>query len=200
MNHRHHKGAHLRPTARIRRDATLYADASWGHRSGKGGWAVWIASDAGRIIRAGPCPAYCSDANDAELVAIFAGLHLIATHWPTYRTVLVRSDSQDALNRLRRPSPPRRPAMQPLAAKLEDLLGRFEDVQPFWVRGHQGTGTRPGYVNDKVDELSRQARFHAEVGKTKSLHPCGLHMHNTAHGAARCRERRGHPRAQEGRS
>lgn len=178
------------PEKRVR-DVTLYADASWGPRSGKGGWGVWATSDAGRIIRAGPCPPYCADSNDAELAAIFAGLHLVRTTWPDYRTVLVRSDSQDALNRLlKRPSPPRTPAMQPLALKIDAMHDRLEIV-PFWVRGHQSTGTRHGYVNDKVDQLSREARLLAE-GRTKprGAFTCGVHMHNTPDGAERCRKSR----------
>ena len=141
-------------------DVTLHADASFHHKSGAGGWAVWIKGAQGRIIEWGACPAYVNAHNDAELAAIFAGLHLTVTRWPGLRRVLVRSDSKDALRRVSlRPSPARSPATEGLARKIDALIEKHAlEIIPAWLRGHQTTDTRPAFINARVDALSRKAR------------------------------------------
>ena len=138
-------------------DATLYTDASFG--AGGGGWGAYAATNGHpRIIEAGKCPPECRDSNDAELFAIVAGLELIKERWPHVKSVLVRSDSQDAIRRVNNPGqhsrwPGMKPVAQRLAAVLHGLVGRTA-----WVKGQQGTRTRPGWVNHKVDALASEGR------------------------------------------
>lgn len=139
---------------------TVHADASFDPRTRRGGWAVWVKTEAGRIVRSGPCPAYVTNAHHAELAAIFAGIHLAVTHFPETTAVLVRSDCQPALrdvDNLGRPA--RHRVLSHLREKiLKTLAGRV--VRTSWVKGHDGAGTRPSWVNTACDRMAKEARLH----------------------------------------
>lgn len=125
-----------------------------------GGWAVWARSDLGRVIRSGACPDYCTDSNDAELAAIYAGLYLVTRNWPQVTAVLVRSDSQVALAYLEMSKPPRNAGARRLWRRIKDLLAQHPlRLRTRWVKGHAdpNAGTM-AYLNNQCDKLAKQAR------------------------------------------
>jgi ribonuclease HI len=147
--------------------ATVHADASWSRETMKGGWAIWVKSERERVIRAGPCPPYVKDNNEAELAAIFAGLHVLSTRswFSDVGLVYVRSDCTSALRWMDvAPSAARHPGGLLLYEKIKALRTAHPrcELDIGHVKGHQGRSTRPGYVNDRVDVLSREARHAAE--------------------------------------
>ena len=140
---------------------TCYTDASWSERDG-GAWAVWIRSDAGRIVRQGLCPPWVRDSTLAELSAIYAALYLSVRAWGgAVREVLVVSDSRDALRFAAEDTPPARGqrarALQRKIRELAEahgvvLLGR-------WVKAHQrGTADTAAYLNNECDRLAKRRR------------------------------------------
>ena len=138
---------------------TLYTDASW---SGDvGGWAVWLRSDHGRVIRHGPVPDYVRSSTSAELAAIFAGLHLAVTTWADTKTVLIRSDCKPALEMSTGDSTPQHRNI--CARRLVDRIRQVERhpirLIPRWVKAHQTGGAVEAFINNRVDELAVQARI-----------------------------------------
>src|SRR5438309_4046837 len=69
--------ASYRPISRERRRAERAA----GIPSHPGGWAVWVRSDLGRIVRNGPCPDFVHDSNSAELYAVYMAVKLTIETW-----------------------------------------------------------------------------------------------------------------------
>lgn len=135
-------------------DVTLYCDASWYAEESVGGWAVWVRSTYGRIVRAGVCPDYLTNSYEAEIAAIFAGLHLTTKAWPELKSILVRSDCTGALRALE--NPPRSPGGKRLHSKIVELRQEHGlKLIPAWVRGHQGGSRRDAWLNRKVDEMAK---------------------------------------------
>jgi ribonuclease HI len=122
---------------------------------------VWLRSDAGRIVRSGRCPPYVTDANSAELAAIYAGVFLCLREWPPVRGIRVRSDSQAALfdadpnARLAR-----RPATRQLQTKLRVLLAeRPVELSLSWVKGHQPADAGiAAWLNRNCDARAQKLR------------------------------------------
>jgi len=141
---------------------TLYCDASWATHKQLGGWAVWLRSDEGRIIENGPTPGYCTLSYEAELAAIFAGVHLATTRWPGTEAILVRSDCQQALDLISEKRPPK--DKHPGACRLVSKILEARNVAnvrliPRWVKGHQSGGKVDAWLNRRVDILSRRASY-----------------------------------------
>lgn len=135
---------------------TLYCDASFCSRTKTGGWAVWLRSDAGRIVRGGACPEYVAHAYEAELAAIFAGVHLALTQWPQTTAVLVRSDCRAALDIMRQQQRVKHPGARTLAGKIQALRTKKRTrLIPRWVKGHQHGEAVDAWLNRKVDALAR---------------------------------------------
>lgn len=134
---------------------TLYCDASFDSRTRTGGWGVWLRSDEGRIIKAGPCPPYLRFSYEAELSAIFAGLWLACNTWEKTEAVLVRSDAQDALRIIVGRQNAKHRAAKRLFFKIKDLC-RDKNVKiiPRWVKGHQAGSNTDAWLNRRVDELA----------------------------------------------
>lgn len=132
---------------------TLYCDASWNSSKNVGGWAVWLRSSHGRIVRSGECPDYCDSSTVAELAAIFAGLHIATESWADTSKVLVRSDCTGALSAIR--NKPRVASMVRLHRKISQLkvLSGIA-IEDRWVKGHQFSGEVEAYVNNRVDRLA----------------------------------------------
>lgn len=135
---------------------TVHADASYGPQGG--GWAVWVRTKAGRVVRSGVCPGYIKHSGHAELSAIFAGIHVAVTCFPKCLGVLVRSDCQEALRHLeRRTEKSRDPAVQRLRDKVVEALGtRWLRIK--WVKGHGRGEKTDSYVNNTCDRMARKAR------------------------------------------
>src|SRR5688572_30666413 len=102
---------------------TCYTDASWAKKSG-GGWAVWLRSSEGRVVRQGPCPPYVKDSLEAELSAIYAGVFLAVRTWgSSVAGVLVCSDCQSALELLESGRLPKhKPGAQRLLQRVRALV------------------------------------------------------------------------------
>jgi ribonuclease HI len=45
---------------------------------------------------------------------------------------------------------------------LTEAKARDLKVIVKWVKGHQGTGTTPGYLNTQVDRMAREGRISRE--------------------------------------
>jgi len=154
---------------------TIYTDASFGAQGG--GWAVWIKSARGRLVKRGRCPDYVSCSTSAELAAIFAGVHLACRAWPgEVQGILLRSDSQAALH-LAEPTVrlSGNPAIRVLQQKLRGVVAEHDlTLDCRWVRGHQSrrSGTS-AFLNHACDAQAKKARTVAvrrprKDGKTRS--------------------------------
>lgn len=145
---------------------TCYTDASFRPKYGAG-WAVWLRSDAGRIVRSGPCPSYVSNASHAEMAAIFAGVYLAIRIWGSrVRGIQIRSDSLEALGWA---DPESAISKQAPAARLQQRLREVlrehgVTVERRWVKGHRGCVDVAAYLNTQCDKLSKKAR--------KAQEPC----------------------------
>lgn len=137
---------------------TLYCDASFCPQTHAGGWGVWLRSNRGRVVRSGITPHYVIDANEAELAAIYAGVFLAVRHWPETEAILVRSDSRTALSRMDDYRKARREGAKKLAEKIRELQKKH-DVRLIsrWVKGHRSGSAVDVYLNNRVDEMAREA-------------------------------------------
>jgi len=140
---------------------TCYTDASFSAQDGAG-WAIWLRSDLGRVVRRGRCPDYVRDSTAAELAAIFAAVYVACLTWPSsVRGVLVRSDCQGALalaDPAARLSKDRH--LRRLQDKLRSLLSeRRIALRCAWVKGHQKTSQSvSAYLNNRCDVLANEVR------------------------------------------
>lgn len=135
---------------------TVHADASF--KDGRGSWAAWVKTSAGRVVRSGACPEYVRNSGHAELAAVFAGIHLAVSAFPHTTAILVRSDCRAALHNLaHRASPSSDPAVQRLRERIRTALGD-RHVRIKWVKGHRGGDTVESWVNNACDRLAREAR------------------------------------------
>lgn len=137
-------------------NATVYVDASFGRDPVAGGWGAWCRSDLGRIIRSGPCPDYVETSVGAEVSAIYAGVYLAVSQWPSTRFVLVMSDCRAAMNHIKNKNSSV-PAARELHSKLYGVLGQRRILMK-WVKGHTEASTGPGYLNERVDDMARDER------------------------------------------
>lgn len=136
---------------------TAYTDASF---SARGGWAIWLRSGLGRIVRHGECPDTVTDSFMAELFAIKKALQVIVEEWPGEEMVLVNTDCLAAINGL---------AHGAASFRNAGLLALQEEIEAFafshyltlrfkHVKGHTGADDIRSWLNRKVDQLSREAR------------------------------------------
>lgn len=135
---------------------TLYTDASWDHKARVGGWACWLRSNQGKIVRAGYVPDYCVYAYEAELAAVFAGIWTALQSWDATHTILIRSDCQQALALVDGQSAAKHYGACRLQSKLQELR-RSSNVRLLtrWVKGHRRSSTTDAWVNNRVDQIAR---------------------------------------------
>ncbi len=139
---------------------TCYTDASYSPMSG-GAWGVWLRSNLGRLKRHGRCPDYVRNSIQAELAAIFAGVHLSLARWgAAVEGILIRSDSQGALVWLEPDRPPARDkALRKLQSKIHEAAGTHGvTLSGRWVKGHQKTGSLEAFLNNQCDKMARKRR------------------------------------------
>src|SRR5262245_61912983 len=141
---------------------TIYTDASHhpGHRVA--GWAAWIRSEKGRVVRKGRCPSYVQNSDQAELAAAFAGIYLSLVTWRGSVTgVLICSDSQNALAHIEgKRNPSKNPFTRRLTDKIHELVSQHGlYVRCKWVRGHQSrTRGVSAWLNNECDRLAKLGR------------------------------------------
>lgn len=143
---------------------TCYTDASFRRHFG-GGWAVWLRSSEGRLVKSGVCPPYVKDSNAAELAAIFAGIYLARREWPSTIGMLVRSDSMVALGACAPDAPlHQNPALRRLQQRIRHV-GAGIELRTKWVKGHlpSSTGTH-AWLNNQCDALAKQRRPRTQGG------------------------------------
>lgn len=136
---------------------TAYTDASFNQH---GGWAVWLRSERGRVIRQGVCPSQVTDSFLAELWAIKQALEIAITEWPDTERVLINTDCLALVD-----------ALQPGAAYIsrEEAATIQEEIWAFafakyltlhlkHVKAHTNGSDVRSYINRAVDQKSRKAR------------------------------------------
>jgi len=140
---------------------TCYADASYSKRKG-GGWAVWLRSDQGRVVRDGHCPAYVKSSIHAELAAIYAGMFLAVCTWGEHvEGITVNSDSSVALDLVDCHADL---SADPSARRLQERIRALVEkrslkIERRWVKAHRDpeVGTA-AYLNHQCDRRARKAR------------------------------------------
>lgn len=134
---------------------TLYTDAS-----GTGGWAVW-ARHSKPPLRIKASGAYdSSDAVLLELYAIYQGVLLIKETWADIEGIGVRCDCQPAIALANEANKPdgklhRRADLRQMQLDIRDTLGQTH-LKCKWVKGHQGTATTQGWLNNWCDKNARR--------------------------------------------
>lgn len=138
---------------------TLYTDASWRPYSSKGTWAIWLRSNQGRIIENGFCADYVNCSVSAEAYAAYMGIVMAITNWKDIEGIQLNTDSRP-IQGLLYPSK-NGLSSNKIIAKLQVLI-RTEvkdnkiKLRIKYVRGHQHDNDIRTYLNNKVDELTRQ--------------------------------------------
>lgn len=136
---------------------TLYADA--GFKDGEGTYGVWARADNGRQTWSGACPPEIDDNTLAEVYAICQGMHKALKRWPSTKGFYVRTDSQAAINILQKGGNGKKEVTGRLYAAYRKMVDDGGlDVRFRWVKGHQGTHTTKGWINNKVDQMATAQR------------------------------------------
>jgi hypothetical protein len=140
---------------------TCYTDASWSEREG-GAWAVFVHSEAGRIVQEGLCPPWVRDSTLAELSAIYAAVYLSVRTWgDAVREVVVVSDSRDALRLAGEGTPPARgQRARGLQRKIRELAATHRlSIHCRWVKAHQrGALDTAAALNRECDRMAKRRR------------------------------------------
>lgn len=144
---------------------TAYTDASF---STKGGWAIWLRSGLGRIVRHGDCPDTVTDSFMAEMFAIKMALQVIVKEWPGGEVVLVNTDCLAAIDGLTPGAPNFRNAgLLALQEEIESFVfSNYLTMRFKHVKGHTGRDDIRSWLNRRVDQLSREAR--KQICKTET--------------------------------
>jgi ribonuclease HI len=140
---------------------TLYTDASFHPKEG-GGWACWLRSSLGRVVRQGVCPPEVRDNNLAEMHAIWMGITIGMETWAKagIEGFHVKTDSTVAISVLKYGArPPRQHASKLYQERVRALLSPDIRIKLVWVKGHQSGDGVQAWLNNKVDSLSRDSRL-----------------------------------------
>ena len=142
---------------------TGYSDASYSPKGNLGGWGVWVRDSSRRIHRAGPCPDWIVGSQDAELCGVWAAVHTALTHLDheTANILVVKTDCQNVAKYFGWGSGnfPKDPNSFRLVCQAFAMTHeRGIRLVVTWVKGHQGTGTTKGYLNEQVDQMAGVAR------------------------------------------
>ena len=135
---------------------TLYTDASYHPEKKLGGWAIWLKSAQGRIVRYGRCPKEINGAMSAEIYAAYVGIHMALRDWTDVEGILVNSDNQAVCRGLWEWS---KPTADPIFNRIQlKIQQRTKDIKirTKHVKGHQyfQKDVR-AYLNNRCDRLSR---------------------------------------------
>ena len=144
---------------------TVYVDASFCGTTKAYGWAAWVRSDEGRYLPSGN--GVCVDSVEAELRAILYGIKEAVKQGG--KKILLKSDCQAAVDMAKEGAPP---SKRPKYKELQDDISRLcksnnviRDIR--WVKGHQGEGSVPGWLNQRVHEMA----YREMTKKRKELRP-----------------------------
>jgi len=164
----HQLNRHLNVTGR-KIWLTGYADASYKLEGTQhmAGWGIWVRDHAARIHRAGRCPDWVETAQDAELCAVWAAIHTALTKLDadSSNIMVIKTDCQSIARyfgwgRGCSPSIPAKADCRRIVGQaLELALNHEVRLVVTWVKGHQGSKTTQGYLNNQVDKMARDARL-----------------------------------------
>jgi len=139
---------------------TVYTDASYCPNTGVATWSFWARSEQGRIVEDGACPAFVSDSNSAEMMAIYKATVAVLKKWDDVEGLGVNTDSQNAMHWLRFKSTcagsrsKKKAEYLKIRKALYVLLDHAEcKIKLKHVKGHQrkSKNTRT-WLNNVVDE------------------------------------------------
>lgn len=164
---------------------TIFADASYDHRTGAAGFGCWIKGGGAAITHGGPLHTV-ANSTDAELAALAEALDYAIYRGEVGRgrTVMLQSDCEGALSTMMKimvdvthsrgpdDSVEVRPARRLMASLANspalDKLRRLQQAHDLkivvrHVRGHQGRNhSGRSWVNSECDMLARRGRKEAE--------------------------------------
>lgn len=132
---------------------TVYTDASF---RDIGGWAVWIRSEKGRIVRSGQCPRTVRDSADAEMYAAMKAVEICLENWGGVSGIQINSDCMMVVNAL---YPWSKPIRRDSILKIQDqirqtLKAKGIRIRCKHVKGHSGKGNTRSWLNTQVDSLA----------------------------------------------
>ena len=141
-----------------------YTDGSHHPDTGKGGVGLWVRDNETRILKAIPTPPWAVNSNLVELFGVCAAIETALTELTQEANILViKTDSQSTANWFGwqgNKSVPKQPeALEMMQHVLELATDRRVKGVVKWVKGHQGTGSVVGYLNNRVDKMARDARL-----------------------------------------
>jgi ribonuclease HI len=135
---------------------TLYTDASF--KNGQGSWACWIRSGKGRIVKNGPCPKEIQTSNQAELYAVFKALEIIKEELPKTVGIYLNSDSQLVCEKSLVGTSEVQGASKKWQKAIHSILiDQNWELKTKHIKAHQKVQCTRTFINNKVDELARQA-------------------------------------------
>lgn len=146
---------------------TLYTDAAM--KDNHLTWAFWGRADVGRLVQHGTCPPEITTIGQAEAYAIAQGMHRCLNKWPGTKGFTVKTDSQDAKGILTtektfsKKEDPIKQAAQEVSNRLHKAFQKMVadknlDVTVKWVKGHRTDKSMSTWLNNRVDQLTREAR------------------------------------------
>ena len=129
--------------------ATVITDASFCHKTKAAGWAAWIVSDSGRILKSGNFKRRPETPFQAEYWASCNGIHLAALNGAT--SVLLQTDCKGVIDAISK--------NKGVIAKIRELHPSLQ-IKTRHVKGHTSAknpktkGSRY-HVNRWCDEMAR---------------------------------------------
>jgi len=137
----------------------MFTDASFNARLRRATWASWIKHNGTTFRDSGIVVAECAQSGDGELAAIANGLHKCKHHLGPLAgaRIIAQTDSQEAIDALRKREHPRRYAHEVTRWILFFTVQHNVRVEFRHVKGHKGMQDRRSAVNTWCDkECKRQ--------------------------------------------
>lgn len=143
-----------------------YSDASYKPEPPQagGGWGCWVRDSHTRILRAGPCPEWVENSQDAELCGVFSAIYTALTRLQSdwANIMVIKTDNQGVARWFGwgrskcTPQPGKRAELVEKAL----LLANEKRVRLIvaWVKGHRGDVDVSAYLNTRVDQMAGTAR------------------------------------------
>ena len=137
---------------------TLFTDASFSRRHGRGTWAAWFKANGATFRFSGIIRAQLTQSGDAELAALANGLVcVVRTLAPSANDkIIAQLDSAEAIGAVRFHNHPR-PYVQAVLGHIAELRKRCGFALDLrHVKGHRGDDTPRSAVNSWCDKECRR--------------------------------------------
>lgn len=136
-----------------------YADASFCHVNGQGGVACWLRSDTKRALHAAKIPPWVVNSVQAETVAVCEAFRLSLELSKKATVAVVKTDCSAVVGMFDPQIEPKIP--EPLEKMILEVLHQASNrnvrLIVKWVKGHSDADTVQSYLNNRVDELAKNA-------------------------------------------